>query len=315
MPLHILEGGYDTLSCENLEALTASRVAIIEPAYDEYLVSDKLLDDPPPPSALELLPSSDISMEFTRSVATKAATDLCVSKISEPDADNFMGFCLEENCMVFKGERGMFDRFLDFSDAITQNRDVRVAFNVRPQLRIPRGGLEYGLKYEEFAARVEILDCAVWIKAPLRRGSSAESSSQLDVLMQSSVPSTPDRGFASNESLSASERMSSSEDFIESDNLARSEILSNASSSPLSPPPEGFIESYDLAKSKSPSNASSSSLSPPPEKIVTPPSLKKRLSTPWEVDWDTDDGSPKKDAKRYVKSHAGLRRSDRFQKL
>lgn len=165
MPTHVFNTDLDSFSEEQIEKLGASRAAILEPAFDEYLMSDNLHDTPLAPSSIQLLPASDLSVKLTRASKSDTAMEVSISKISDPDADNFMGFSSEDNCIVFKGEMGLFDSFLEFAESITQDKDVTVVFKTANQIRIPRQGLEYGLSYEDFAARVELLECAMWIRA------------------------------------------------------------------------------------------------------------------------------------------------------
>ncbi|EEU45172.1 uncharacterized protein NECHADRAFT_80590 [Fusarium vanettenii 77-13-4] len=161
MPTHVFNTDLDSFSEEQIEKLGASRAAILEPAFDEYLMSDDLHETPLPPSSIQLLPASDLSVKLTRAAKSDAAMEININKISDPDADNFMGFSTEDNCIVFKGEMGLFDSFLEFAESITQDKDVTVVFKTANEIRIPRQGLEYGLSYENFAARVELLECAM----------------------------------------------------------------------------------------------------------------------------------------------------------
>ncbi|KAF4981616.1 hypothetical protein FZEAL_2628 [Fusarium zealandicum] len=298
MPIHFVDGGLESLSSEQTAELGATRAAILEPAYDEYLISKNLRETIPPPSFIQLLPVSDISVRLTRLEGSKTATDLHISNLSDPDADNFMGYSPEEGCLVFKGEVGLFDRFVEFAESVAQDKGVTAVFKTLDEIRIPHEGLEYGLSYEDFAARVEILECAMWIRVPQRHGSvdpGEHGGSQLRVASQSSHPSTPERGFTSNESITTSLRRSDLEDFV-----ARSKAAE--SSSPLS----------DI----------SSSLSPPPDEITTPPSL-RHLSI-WARTSPYSDivKTPEKDAKSEGKKRKsprtwrdGKRKSNRLKEL
>lgn len=172
MPTHVFNTDLDSFSEEQIEKLGASRAAILEPAFDEYLMSDNLLETPLPPSSIQLLPASDLEVKLTRAAKGDgaAAVEMSISNVSDPGADNFMGFSSEENCIVFKGEMGLFDRFLEFAESVTQDKDVTVVFKTANEIRVPRQGLEYGLSYESFAARVELLECAMWIRSPRPKG-------------------------------------------------------------------------------------------------------------------------------------------------
>ncbi|KAI8672792.1 hypothetical protein LRP88_02691 [Fusarium phalaenopsidis] len=242
MPTHVFNTDLDSFSEEQIEKLGASRAAILEPAFDEYLMSDDLHETPLPPSSIQLLPASDLSVKLMRAAKSDAAMEISISKISDPDADNFMGFSAEDNCIVFKGEMGLLDSFLEFAESITQDKDMTVVFKTANEIRIPRQGLEYGLSYEKFAARVELLECAMWIRAS-RPGQGRNS--ELDVSSNTIHPSTPPQ------------------------NLPFGGVIpSSAGTSDLD-----HLRSRNMAECRSPS--SDSSLSPPPEIITTPPSFRR----------------------------------------
>ncbi|RSL82616.1 hypothetical protein CEP52_016919 [Fusarium oligoseptatum] len=243
MPTHVFNTDLDSFSEEQIEKLGASRAAILEPAFDEYLMSDDLHETPLPPSSIQLLPASDLNVKLTRATKSDAAMEMSINKISDPGADNFMGFSAEENCIVFKGEMGLFDRFLEFAESITQDKDVTVVFKTANEIRVPSQGLEYGLSYEKFAARVEVLECAMWIRASRPKGQG--HNSKLDASSQNTGPSTPPRNLPLGTAL-----------------------LPSTNNSDL-----GHLRGRDMAECKSPS--SDSSLSPPPEIITTPPSFKR----------------------------------------
>ncbi|KAF4462236.1 hypothetical protein FALBO_10953 [Fusarium albosuccineum] len=211
MPTHVLEGGLDSLSEEQIQKLGAARAAILEPAYDAYLISDGLLDKSPPLSSIQLLPTSDMTVNLIRPAEDNAATDLWISKISDPSADNFMGFSPEENCIAFKGERGLFDGFIEFAESVAQDKSVTIVFKTPKGIRIPREGLEYGLNYEDFAARVEVLECAMWIRTSQSHPQGQKNGTHPDIATVDSLV----RG-----------------------GMARSKSPSSDSSASLSPPPE-----------------------------------------------------------------------------
>ncbi|KAJ4307992.1 hypothetical protein N0V84_012365 [Fusarium piperis] len=259
MPTHVFNTDLDSFSEEQIEKLGASRAAILEPAFDEYLMSDDLHETPLPPSSIQLLPASDLSVKLTRAAKGDAAMEISISNISDPGAVNFMGFSSEENCIVFKGEMGLFDRFLEFAESITQDKDVTVVFKTANQIRIPRQGLEYGLSYEDFAARVELLECAMWIRASRPKGQGHYS--ELDASPQTTHPSTPPR------------KRSSGGPVTSSKNSDMDHLLGR-----------------NMAECKSPS--SDSSLSPPPEIITTPPSfrrLRKEMLSNEDLKRDSDE--------------------------
>ncbi|KAM0432385.1 hypothetical protein ACHAPT_004929 [Fusarium lateritium] len=264
MPTHVVNTDLDSFSEEQIEKLGASRAAILEPAFDAYLVSDDLHETPLPPSSIQLIPASDLSVKLTRAAKGEAAMEISISKISDPNADNFMGFSPDENCIVFKGEMGLFDRFLEFAESVTQDQDVTVMLKTANEVRIPRQGLEYGLSYEDFAAKVELLECAMWIRASRPKG-QGHNISRPDASSQAARPSTPPQQLSFGESLTSS---ATKADF---DRLL----------------------GRNMGECKSPSSDSSLSLSPPPEIITTPPSLKhlKRCSPSNEDLKNTNDRS------------------------
>ncbi|KAF5616005.1 hypothetical protein F52700_13163 [Fusarium sp. NRRL 52700] len=164
----IFEDSLDSfLTGGDLPGFTEKRAAILEPAYEQYLKSTNFRQDSPGPSSTNLLPSSDVVVLISRCPETGAAIDLHIIKLSDAFADNFIGYCPEEKCVVFKGERGLIEDFIDFIESAAGGKEVTVVLKAPEQIRIPLGGLEHGLNYKEFVARVEILECASWIgKSP-----------------------------------------------------------------------------------------------------------------------------------------------------
>ncbi|KAF4440678.1 hypothetical protein FACUT_3302 [Fusarium acutatum] len=159
----IVEDSLDALLAGDLSDFREKRAAILEPAYKSYLISTYFRKDSPRPSSTYLLPSSEVVVLISRCPETEAAIDLHITKLSDTFAENFIGYCPEEKCVVFKGERGLIDDFIDFIEPVAGGKEVTVVLKAPEQIRIPLGGLEHGLKYEEFVARVEILECALWI--------------------------------------------------------------------------------------------------------------------------------------------------------
>ncbi|KAM0343140.1 hypothetical protein ACHAPU_008889 [Fusarium lateritium] len=164
MPI-IIEERLETFMAGNFSQFTDARVAVLEPAYDRYLFSSNLChDEPAPSSSIQLLYSSEIAITLSRCAKTRTATDLKVTKISDPLADNFVGCSLEEKCIVFKCERGLVDGFVGFAELVAAEKPVTVMLKAPEEVRIPPQGLEYGLKYEQFVDRVEVLECVMWIR-------------------------------------------------------------------------------------------------------------------------------------------------------
>lgn len=166
----VFEDQFDQL--ENLMAgetsqLSKARAEVLEPAYESYLESGDVRERASPPPILQLISSVDITVELSRCHKTGAATDLDISRTSDPIADNFMGYCPEQKCVAFKGEGGLFYDFVDFVESAADKLEISgatIVLKAPSQIRMPFDGLEYGLKYEEFVSRVEVLQCAVWIR-------------------------------------------------------------------------------------------------------------------------------------------------------
>ncbi|KAI1009191.1 hypothetical protein LB504_003320 [Fusarium proliferatum] len=159
----IVEDRLDSLLAGDHSDFTQKRAAILEPAYESYLTSTNFRQDSPSPSSIDLLPSSEVVVLISRCPETEAATDLYITKLSDSFAENFIGYCPEEKCVVFKGEEGLIYDFIDFIESVAGEKEVTVVLKAPEQIRNPLGGLENGLEYEEFVARVEILECALWI--------------------------------------------------------------------------------------------------------------------------------------------------------
>ena len=167
----MLEELIDSLSPEERQEFIDARSAVIGTAWDKYLNSDNLHDTSLPAPFIRLVPSSDIAitLKCSKDAATiieadTKATDLSITKISDPLADNFMGYCQKEECIVFKGERGLWDDFVEFAEGLAQEQPVTAVIKSQSTVRMPREGLEFGLDYDNFANRVEVLECAMWIR-------------------------------------------------------------------------------------------------------------------------------------------------------
>jgi hypothetical protein len=163
MPLTI-EEQLDTFLEGDSSRFSDARFSVLEPAYDSYLFSNNLRSDEPTPSSIQLLHSSEIAITISRCTKTGVATDLTIVKISDPLADNFVGYSLEERCIVFRGERGLVDDFVGFAELVAGEKPVTIVLKALKQVRIPPQGLEYGLTFERFVDRVEVLECAMWIR-------------------------------------------------------------------------------------------------------------------------------------------------------
>ncbi|KAF4961976.1 hypothetical protein FSARC_9906 [Fusarium sarcochroum] len=257
----MFEGQLDPLISGEEREFIKSRATVLKPAYDKYLISDSLHDFSLPAPSIQLLKSSDIAITLKHSkIATatgKAATDLSITKISDPEADNFMGYSQKENCIVFKGERGLVEHFVDFAEGIAQEKSVSLVMKSQSTVRIPPEGLEFGLSYEEFANRVEVLECAMWIRTSPHDQTEPDESNDLGTL-QSHRPNTP--------------KCTSTSDGSRDDGLGQDDFLDEGTANVESP--SDNVYSSPLSSPPHESSGSSSPLSPPPERIVTPPWLK-----------------------------------------
>ncbi|KAJ4267722.1 hypothetical protein NW762_003837 [Fusarium torreyae] len=263
----MLEELFDSLSPGESQEFIDARAAVINPAWDKYLVSDNLHDTSLPAPFIRLVPSSDIAitLKCSKDAATiievdTKATDLSITKISDPLADNFMGYCREENCIVFKGERGLWDDFVEFAEGLAQEQPVTAVIKSQSTVRIPCEGLEFGLSYDNFANRVEVLECAIWIRNSY---DPVESDGSNDLVT------------SQNSQLSASKCTSTSTDAHDS-GLGQDELLDEGAVNVGSPSDTVHSPSQNHPPHEaSGSSGSSSPLSPPPERIVTPPWLKR----------------------------------------
>ncbi|WKT44883.1 hypothetical protein QSH57_009736 [Fusarium oxysporum f. sp. vasinfectum] len=257
----IVEDSLDSLLTGDLSDFTQQRAAILEPAYKSYLISTDNREDSPRPSSTYLLPSSEVVVLISRCPETEAATDLHITKLSDTFADNFIGYCPEEKCVVFKGERGLIDDFIDFTESVAGEKEVTVILKAPEQIRIPLGGLEHGLKYEEFVARVEVLECALWIgNSPSEQEEGGIRFTKLatDPKLPESVTSkrvpTPDYVHVTDDNSLSLEGLSN----INSTNI-RSPMT--GASSPLSdPPPSPLIHTPSSPLSDPPSDIDEISL-------------------------------------------------------
>ncbi|KAF5713545.1 hypothetical protein FGLOB1_3972 [Fusarium globosum] len=257
----IVEDSLDSLLAGDLSDFTQKRAAILEPAYKSYLISTDFRQDSPLPSSIYLLPSSEVVVLISRCPETEAATDLYITKLSDTFAENFIGYCPEEKCVVFKGERGLIDDFIDFIESVAGEKEVTVVMKAPEQIRIPLGGLEQGLEYEEFVARVEILECALWIgNSPSEQEEGGIRFTRVATDPKLPEPVTSDRMPTPEYASGASSPLSD----------APPSPLIHTPSSPLSEPPSDIDEislnNWDVL------DASSSSSS---EGVETPPSRRE----------------------------------------
>ncbi|KAF5648179.1 uncharacterized protein FTJAE_1393 [Fusarium tjaetaba] len=266
----IFEDSLDVLLAGDLSDFREKRAAILAPAYKSYLISSDFRKDSPRPSSTYLLPSSEVVVLISRCPETGAAVDLYITKVSDTFAENFIGYCPEEKCVVFKGETGLIEDFIDFIESVAGGKEVTIVLKAPEQIRMPLGGLEHGLEYEEFVARVEILECALWI------GNS---------------PSEQEEGGIHFNELAAGPKLSES---ITSNRMPTSDYVNITNGSSLSNEEPSNINSTNV---RSPPTDASSPLSEPPSSLSTDAPSSPLSDPPSDIDeislhnWDDSDES------------------------
>ncbi|KAL3608418.1 hypothetical protein FPOAC2_03416 [Fusarium poae] len=257
----------DKLTGGEILEISKARAEVLEPAFDSYLNSANLREYAPPPSLLQLVASSDIAVQLSRCRKSGAASDLAITRKSDTLDDNFMGYCEEYTCVVFKGEAGLLDDFLDVVELAAAKHEINnttAILKAPEQIRIPFRGLEYGLKYGEFVDRVEVLQCAMWIRtSPSEQEKGGKSFVEIAIDSRTPPPSTPEYIPASPDALIAFNASLEDQD-VPSQNLSDSDSPLSSCRSSISTPPL-------LDDSDSDSSHNSSELSDPPTIIHTPP--------------------------------------------
>ncbi|WZH43835.1 hypothetical protein QYS62_004845 [Fusarium acuminatum] len=268
MPLTI-EEQLDTFLEGDSSRFSDARFSVLEPAYDSYLFSNNLRSDEPTPSSIQLLHSSEIAITISRCTKTGVATDLTIVKISDPLADNFVGYSLEERCIVFRGERGLVDDFVGFAELVAGEKPVTIVLKALKQVRIPPQGLEYGLTFERFVDRVEVLECAMWIRtSPSEQDEGVNKFVEFISASQTPQP-IPSKQTIPNDIHATDDDKPNLKVLEIHNSITDKSTFGSDSSSPLSsPPPIDESEDWEF-----PFSDSSSPLSPPPEIIETPPWL------------------------------------------
>lgn len=158
------EPGIVYLSQQELDSINNARHDAIEPEYEKYKNGDFDLIGLSKPSSLILLPPTDLTVKIDRDTHSNEPKDVEIRQTSNPEAYNFMGFYPEDSCAVFRGEAGLFDAFIDFTSELAKGKDTKAIFRATTEIRVPSVGLEDGLSYQEFAARVEIVEFAMWVE-------------------------------------------------------------------------------------------------------------------------------------------------------
>ena len=100
-----------------------------------------------------------------------------VRNLFESRDTNFMGYDQEARCLAFRGETRHLDAFLNFAYGMVNSEQVEHVFKVASEVRVPEGGLEPDLEYDEFASQVEIVEYGMWLKnVPVEQGKSCHVS-------------------------------------------------------------------------------------------------------------------------------------------
>ncbi|KAF7561282.1 hypothetical protein G7046_g2860 [Stylonectria norvegica] len=242
----------------NFTDVNDARHQVIEPAYENYLKGSFPQLGPITFPSLEMLSPSEMRLVVTRDPSSKEVAHVHASKITDPKAINFTGYCPKEKCFVFKGEARLMDRFFDYTSTLLGNTATEDVMKTSAEARIPDTGLQAGLSYEEFAQRVEILEHYTWIRDDLRGAFAFKIREYVDI---------PDRNT-----------------YFGIDDMSDNGLPPTPSAyvAPMTPsedgPPNPVLENEDPKTPIGHSNQSDSSLSPPPEVITTPPSMKRRYS-------------------------------------
>ena len=149
---------FSTPSTESLAGLNRARHEMIEPVFEAYIQGYCHYTESATLPTLELLSSSDICVNITRDPESSEVTGVHVSNAKDPTAINFMGYHREQDCVAFKGEARLFSDFIDFTSVLMQWKTIEGVFGAAAEVRVPTAGLARGLNYNEFAARVEIVE-------------------------------------------------------------------------------------------------------------------------------------------------------------
>lgn len=278
--------------------------ALLKPAYASYC------SDPPGPDKyaalphLELLPTSEIDVTVYRCNPDNKMTSFNVTKISDPSAINFIGYCQEESCLAFRGEVRLFKEFLDFAYETVNYRAVEGGIKGGKEIRYPCPGLEMGLSYEDFAARVEIVEYVIFMDRSSRDEEGMFSTIKfIAQALTSLVPNAAAKYHSSPPHESYGPREFPPTPGIK---YSLSELLGF---DPNESVPELDL-SYSLPICKTPRQDSDSPLSSPPEVLVTPPSMKRySLRTqPQSAKYTCDSSSEEEGEKKKGRNKAATRK-------
>ncbi|EKJ76185.1 hypothetical protein FPSE_03660 [Fusarium pseudograminearum CS3096] len=260
---------------ESLEFAHA-RAEILRSAYDSYIESAHARQFAPPPSILQLIASPDIAVKLSRCRKSGAAIDLTIAKKSDASYENFMGYCKEHRCVVFKGETGLFYDFVDFVESAAAKHginDTTAVLRAPDKIRIPFGGLKYGLEYEQFVDLVEVLQCAMWIRtSPSEQEQAGKSFIKIATDSRTPPPSTPEYVPSSPSDTLITNGTILEHPDVPSQSLSDSDSPLSSCGSSISTPPL-FRDMPSICSDDS-SSDDSSELSDPPMVINTPPWLR-----------------------------------------
>lgn len=306
--LHDAKYGRFQLPSENdYRTLSDDNHALLKPAYESYCSNPPSSNDAAELPPLQLLPASDIDVKADRSNADNKITSFNVTKRSDPTAINFMGYYREENCLAFRGEVRLLKEFLDFANETISVRAIEGGIKAGKEARYPCPGLEMGLSYEDFAARVEIVEYVIIMD----RGNRDESGMIFTIKFIAQALTSLAPNAAARHDSSPSHISSSPREFPPTPGISYSlsELLGLDPKESL---PELDL-TYSLQTCKTPPQVSDSSLSPPPEVIVTPPSMKRYSlrAQPQSAKYICDSSSEEEDVKKKGKRTAATRKKQR----
>ncbi|CAM1500817.1 Fc.00g099790.m01.CDS01 [Cosmosporella sp. VM-42] len=244
---------------EALAKLNRARHDLIEPAFEAYSEGHCDYVESATLPTLELLASSEIHVDIDRDPESNEITSLHVSHANDDTAINFMGYHPEQDCVAFKGEARLFSDFIDFTSVLVKWESIEGAFGAAGEVRVPAEGLERGLNYDEFAARVEIVQYVMFAQSAIDADDNASDEEMETSLPRRSptprsLPPTPGMDF----SLSDIWDSSHNKVYVE----------------------EEYPTGASMAGFRTPGGGSTSSLSPPPEDIKTPPSMQHLVLRP-----------------------------------
>lgn len=297
-------GRFRIPSKNDYKTLSDDSHALLKPAYESYCSDPPRSHEAAVLPHLQLLPASDIDVKVDRSNPDNTITSFNVTKTSDPTAINFMGYYREENCLAFRGEVRLFKEFLDFANETVSVRAIEGGIKTGKEIRYPCPSLEMGLSYEDFAARVEIVEYVIIMDRSNKDGEGMIITMKfIAQALTSLVPNAAAKHVSSPSHISSSPREFPPTPGIK---YSLSELLGL---DPKESVPELDL-TYSLPTYKTPQQDSDSSLSPPPEVLVTPPFMKRySLRTqPQSAKYTCDSSSEEEGVKKKGKSTAATRK-------